>query len=259
MLGHTNPALQTLAMPRLRRSPAGQPGQLTIGVDAREDGSGRVSVAVGLDEGALAQAPDLAKQLRTSDLAAAGWTVTGPEKGEDGLSWFRAEKPFTTPEQANRVLAELAGENGPFRDFRLRRERSFARTRFRFSGMVDFGGGLESFGDPDLARSLDGEPLGEDVSAIEARIGQSIDRVFRFKVAVRLPGEVSSNAPVKAGNGAVWRPTLSEPGPIRLRAESEQWRTAPLAWLAVGLAAAAALVVLLAVSLARRWRRRPAG
>ena len=72
--------------------------------------------------------------------------------------------------------------------------------------------------------------------------------MFTFRVAVRLPGDVESNAPTEAGNGAVWRPTLAEPGPIHLAASSEvvRWRT--YAFIAVAVVAGLAALIV-----ARSW------
>jgi hypothetical protein len=224
-----------------------------VGIDVEEDGSGRVTVSVGLDADALERVPQLADQLRTSDLAAAGWDITGPEAGDGGFTWFRAEKGFETPDEATELLEDLAGEDGPLRDLSLRRTRSFARTSFEFRGTVDFSGGLEAFGDDELAASLDGEPLGEDVAAIEERLGQTLDNVFRFQLAVRLPGDVSSNAPSTISNGAVWQPRLSEGAPVMLLASSTEWRTTTLLWLG---GAAVALLALVAVLVRRLIRRR---
>nr|MBA2283188.1 hypothetical protein [Acidimicrobiia bacterium] len=187
-----------------------------VTVDVTDDGSGVVGVAVALDADATARVPGLAEELRLDDLLATGWTVTGPALEADGLTWIRATKPFATPEEAGRVLAEINGETGPFRGFAVTRERAFARTRFGFAGTIDFTGGLEQFGDQALGDALDGEPLGEDVSAIEARLGETIDEVFRFRVAVRLPGSVESNAPGDLANGASWEPRLSADAPVEL-------------------------------------------
>ena len=228
-----------------------------IGVDVEEDGSGVVSVAVGLDEDALARVPQLDQELRLDDLRATGWTITGPAREADGFTWIRASKPFDTPDAAAGVLAEVSGAEGPFRDFVVARDRRFARTDFTFRGVVDFSGGLEAFGDERLAEVLEGEPLGEDVSAIEERIGRAIDEAFTFRVAVRLPGDLrSSNAPTEAGNGAVWEPRLSEGGPIELAAASQSTRLRTLVLTAVAVVAGLAAVVLVAVPGRRRRRRR---
>jgi hypothetical protein len=205
----------------------------------------------------MSKVPDLAQQLKLDDLIATGWTISGPAKEADGKTWIRASKPFATPAEAVSILTEISGTNGPFRDFALTRERSFARTTFDFAGTVDFtGGGLERFSDEELTQLLDGEPLGDDITAIEEQIGESLDRVFHFQVAVRLPGSVESNAPGQASNGAVWTPQLSDAAPQDLHASSRTWHTSTLAWTAVAVLAGLVLVVLLGVRIVRFLRVR---
>ena len=225
-----------------------------VAVEVHEDGSGFVSVGAGLDDDAMRRVPGIADELRLDDLAATGWEVQLPTREDDGMTWIRVRKPFATPEEAEEVLSEIAGQNGPLRDFVVTRERSFARTDYGFEATVDFRGGIEAFADEELSAALDGEPLGEDVAAIEERIGAAIDEVFTFRVAVRLPGDVESNAPTQAENGAIWRPTLAEPGPIELRASSElvRWRT--YAFIAVAAVAAIAALVMGALGLRKRFR-----
>lgn len=232
-----------------------------VAVDVDDDGSGTVTVAVGLDPDAASRFPGLADDLRVDDLEATGWTVTGPAVEADGFSWIRASKPFATPEDAGGVLAEIAeiaGTDAPFRDFAVTRERSFARTEYGFTGTVDFSGGLEAFGDEALTAALDGEPLGESVQAIEDRIGQAIDQAFTFRVAVGLPGEVESNAPTSASNGAVWEPRLSEGRAITLAASSEVVRTRSLVLAALAIVGAVGALTVGAVLPVRRARRRRA-
>lgn len=230
-----------------------------VAVDVEADGSGTITVSVGLDPDAASRVPGLAEELRVDDLEATGWTVTGPEVEVDGFTWIRATKPFATPEDAGTVLAELgeiAGTDAPFRDFEVRRERSFARTEYGFTGTVDFSGGLEAFGDDALTAALDGEPLGESVEAIEQRIGQAIDDAFTFRVAVGLPGEVSSNAPTAAANGAVWEPRLSEGRAITLEASSEVVRTRSIVFVALAVAGVVGALTVGALVPLRRARRR---
>ena len=225
-----------------------------VAVELREDGSGFVSVGAGLDADAVERVPGIADELRLDDLVATGWEVQLPTLEDDGYTWIRVRKPFATPEEAEAVLAEIAGENGPLRDFVVSRERSFARTDYGFEATVDFTGGIESFADESLSELLDGEPLGEDVAAIEARIGVPIDEAFTFRIAVRLPGEVESNAPTQAGNGAVWQPTLADPGPTRLEATGEvvRWRT--YVFIAVAVVAGGLALIVGALGLRRRFR-----
>jgi hypothetical protein len=185
----------------------------SVDVVVEEDGSGTVSVAVGLDEAALAQVPDLDADgvsgvadltalVRVADLEAAGWTVTPPAEPSSGFVWIRVSKPFGTPDEANAILAEITGPEGPLRDLSLTRSTGFASTDLSFTGTADLSGGLEAFGDAGLAQALDGEPLGEDVAEIEQRIGGSVADAFRFDVTVDLPGSSSA---------ASWSPRLGEP------------------------------------------------
>lgn len=223
---------------------------VNVGFDVADDGSGVVRVAVGLDEEAARRVPELADQLEVQDLVDAGWTITGPTEEGDGRTWIRASKPFATPAEAGDVLAELSGEGGPFRDFRVERERSFLAETWRFRGDVDLTGGIDGFSDDALRERLDGTSFGADTAELERRAGDTLDRVFRFRVAAELPGDVSSNAPLDVTGGAVWTPSLGEQ--VSLRATGEVLDTTRIAWLAVAGAAGLALVAVLI----RRVRRR---
>jgi hypothetical protein len=229
-----------------------------VGVAVKEDGSGTLTVRIGLDDDALKQAPNFQESLKIDDLRKAGWTITGPAKETDGFTYITAVKPFANPDEASQVFAELSGDKGPFRNFKITRERSFARTKFTFDGVVDFSGGLDSFGDSQLASELDGKPVGDDVKAIEARINDSLDNVFQFRVAVRFPGDVTSNAPGQAANGAVWEPRLSQGEPVDLKASSESVRWPTVIGTIVAVLAAIALLAILVVRTVLRVRRRGA-
>ncbi len=229
-----------------------------VNITVEADGSGEVEVVLALDKDGVAQNPELLGRLDFSDLEATGWTVTGPDEGADGSSRVSIRHPFGAPEEVAGLLDEVGGETGPFRDFRVGRDDRFAETRYRFDGTVDFTGGVRGLADdPQLTAALDADP----VSLIEERLGGAVDEVLRFQVAVRLPGDVESNAPTKASNGAVWRPSVLEHEAVQLHASSTIRRTSRLVWLGVALAAAFALVLFVAIRfvLWRRTRRaRPA-
>ena len=225
---------------------------VNVAVDVTDDGSGDVRVGVGLDDAAMRRVPDLEDQLVLDDLVDAGWTVSGPAEERDGRTWIRATKPFANPDEAAAAMQEISGPDGPFRGFALDRDRSFLATKWRFTGDVDLSAGLEGFSDDALRERLDGTSFGIDIEELERRAGATLDRVFGFKVAVLLPGDVSSNAPVAVTNGAVWSPSLGEEA--SLRATSQRWNLAVLGWTGVAVLATIALVVVLAVRL-RRWRR----
>ncbi|MGQ0618228.1 MAG: hypothetical protein ACT4PW_14780 [Acidimicrobiia bacterium] len=225
-----------------------------VALDVRSDGSGSVTVSVGLDRDALSRGPDLGQALRLDDLRATGWTVGGPVPDDSGFTVVRVSKPFSGPEEAAVALSEIAGPGGAFRDFRITADRSFARSTVSFAGLVDLRAGLAAFSDGQLAQLLDGKPLGDDLPAIEARLGSPIDDVFRFSVAARLPGQVTSNAPTESGGAVVWDGLrLSSPNPVLLGARAVSWRPVSAATAAVTVGS----LVLLLVLLARRLRRRP--
>ena len=69
---------------------------------------------------AAAQVPDLDGELRVDDLRAAGWTVHGPRKVRGGGVRVVARRPFGTPAEAARAVAQLTGPSGPFPAWRIR-------------------------------------------------------------------------------------------------------------------------------------------
>jgi hypothetical protein len=182
--------------------------QVTLKV--RDDGSGTVEVKVGLDAEALSQVPDLTgdgvsdtadltKLVRVDDLKATGWRIAAtPAPKDGGTTWLTATKPFGTPAEAGKVLAELTSPRAGLRDLKVDRSSSFAMTRYRFSGTADLSGGLEAFADEGLAKVLDGKPLGQDPAAIEARFGKPVAQMFHLTVRVELPG----------GKARSWSPQL---------------------------------------------------
>src|SRR5256885_3073837 len=57
-----------------------------IGIEMKDNGSGTVTVKIGLDDDAMKQAPNFQQALKVDDLTAHGWTITGPEKNTDRKS-----------------------------------------------------------------------------------------------------------------------------------------------------------------------------
>lgn len=224
-----------------------------VNITVAGDGSGEVEVAIGLDDDGVDENPELLDALEFGDLADTGWEITGPEREPDGFTRIRVHHDFSRPEEVADLLDQVAGDDGPFRDFAVVREDGFAQTRYRFAGVVDFASGVESLtDDPDLAEALDADP----VDLIEDRIGGAVDQILRFQVAVRLPGDVESNAPTQASNGAVWQPSVLERDVVELSATSTIRRSERLVWLGVAVAAGFALVLFVAVRVVQ-WRRPP--
>lgn len=223
-----------------------------VGVDVNADGSGTVIVTAHLDHDA---ATSYAQYVRTSDLAKAGWTVTGPTPGSGGGVDFSASKAFADPAQAKVVISELSGPTGPFRDLAIVRHSTFFQTSTTFEGTVDLTCGLDCFSDPQLRAALGGGAGGGlDPSALQSDAGVILDRIFQFEVAARLPGNVrSSNAPSQLGNGAAWKVKLGQKAV--LTAVSKSWNLTHILIVVFGgvlfLVAAAIATVKL------RHRRRP--
>ena len=230
--------------------------ELDVGVDVDPGGSGVIEVVTGLDPDAMDRiGGDLEAIMEVDDLVDAGWVVDGPTTDADGTTRVRISHPFGTAEEAAEVFGQIAGEDGPFQDFAVTRDQSFAETKLRFTGRVDFSGGLEAFGDDALAAELDGEPLGQTVEEIEEQLGDSLDRLIQVRVRARLPGDVTSNATTKADNGAVWQVGFGE-GSLDLEATGTERRWESLALAGFGALCALALLVLLLVRLAGRVTRR---
>ena len=236
---------------------------VSVGIDAEADGTGRVRAAALLDDEAVDRlvgeaagdpaTSDPATRIKVDDLRSAGWTVTGPRPTDDGGLEVVATHPFDDVAEARRLLSEIAGDPGPFRDVTLRQDRGFFKTTTAFEGTVDLAAGLGSFTDPELREALeatDEAPLGVTQAQLEQRLGEAIERMFGLQVAVRLPGRVASNAPTETGNGAVWAPSLGEE--VVLEASSERWNVANVVAALVAILGGLALAVVL-----WRNRRRP--
>jgi hypothetical protein len=221
---------------------------LTAGVEVSRDGTGRVLAGLGLDDAAVREVGDLATALRLDDVRAAGWQVDPPRKEGDGLTWVRAAKPFTEPEQVPAIVAELNGPDGPFRDFRVIRTKSLTRGRTTFTGTVDLANGLTGLADPDLTAALADVDLGLNPDGLRARFGSQL----KVEATAGLPGDVKTNAPARDGSRAVWTPDLGQT--IQLEASSEALQIDPRL-LALAGAALLLAIVLLAVLLRRRRRR----
>jgi hypothetical protein len=226
---------------------------LAAGVDVGRDGSGRVTAGVGLDAAALEELGDPATALRVDDLRQAGWQVEAPRAEDDGLTWVRASKPFADPQQAAAVLAELSGPDGPFRDFRIVRTKSLTRSKTTFTGTLDLSRGLTGLSDPELAAALDDVDLGLDLEGLRRRFGEELARTVTVQVTAGLPGDLTTNAPERAGGRALWSPELGQT--VQMEASSEALRVEPAVLVAAGAALVVVLATVLAVIVRRRHRR----
>lgn len=191
---------------------AGCKATAQVNVAARPNGTGTVTVTVTLDKAATAAVGDVAGQLQTSDLAAAGWAVTGPDTKANGDTVIIARKGFATFSQASEIVEEIAG-SGPAssRPFQLHIERhsSFWKTTTTLSGHVNLACGFGCFGDSGLQKAL-GSPTGINAASEPGAAG---DFVFGFGVS--LPGSLSStNGRGQAASSLSWTAKLGEDLPL---------------------------------------------
>jgi hypothetical protein len=84
---------------------------------------------------------------------------TSRSTSDDGAVLVAAS-PFGSPAELREVLDEISGPDGPYADLGLRVDRSFARTEYRFEGVLDGSVGIDAFADPGVAAALDGSPSG---------------------------------------------------------------------------------------------------
>ena len=156
---------------------AGCKADVEIGVRARPEGSGVVRVRAVLDGEAAAWLGPPEKALATDDLEARGWSITSPTTTDGGGVTFGAEHGFRTVAEANQLLTELTGPDGPFSKLRLSRSRSLTKTTITLSGPVDLSKRLEAFGD-DALRDVVGAGsrigMGEEELA---ELGASADKL----------------------------------------------------------------------------------
>lgn len=160
--------------------------QLVTTVQVEGDGSGTVTQAVGFDDAALARVGDLSQQLQVADLEQAGWAVDDPVK-EGDTTWVRARRGFADADEANAVLAQLSGPDGPYKDLYVTRRAGLLSTTTEVTGTLDLSGGLGIFGDPQLTESLGGDPSGGLVGRIEAEEGRPAADMVDVTLSVDLP------------------------------------------------------------------------
>jgi len=238
---------------------------LAVQVDVRADGSGTVTVTATADADLLSKAPGAVADLRFDDARAAGWTVDGPTKTAGGGARVVLSKPFSSPEEATQVLAEINGSRGPLRGLTVTQAREFAKVTTAVHGGVRVDGGVAAFADDALVKLSGRVPLAQQVAAS----GVPLDRAATVTLTVTGPGSVraTNGAPVGVGS-ATWKPSLADgrSAPVQVTFVRED-RAATQArsiergttWGLVAWGVIFALIVLaVALVAARRRRGRPA-
>lgn len=214
-----------------------------VDIDVAPDGSGIVRVRVRLDAAAAAEIGD-PSLVRLDDIRAGGWDAPAPESAAGSVT-FRASKRFASREQLQAVLHEIDGSDGAggglFRDFHLDVEDSWFSTTYSLAGSLHSSGSAEQFSDSDVAKTLDGFPLGRTPEQVTAELdGQPVSLV----VAVHLPGDptTSTDSSIVVAGG----PAADQAASVTSVAD----KSGPIWWF-LG-AVVAALVATASLALARR-------
>jgi len=218
---------------------------LDVDINVESRGSGTVQVTVVLDEEAAERVPNLETELRTADLARAGWTIDGPERDDDeNTVVVSARKRFDNPGQLQAVLAEITGPDGMFQDFKLEQESAFAERRYDLTGIVDLSEGETLFGDDELLALLDGNVFAEPLE--DLLDGVSLDTAVPIRVSANLPGEGEGTS----ASEAVWSPRFDDEEPTRvsLTTIEDQFVARLLRWVGVAAGALFGLSVVLGLA-----------
>jgi hypothetical protein len=162
---------------------------------AVSDGGGEVTARFRLDREAVAiLGGAVAGGAQTSDLEQAGWEISPAEDRPDGGAEIEVKKAFNRASDLGVVISELAGPEGPLRGFRLDRDRSLLKARYRVRGTADLGpGGAAVTGfanSPDLPGRL--RDAGVDPDRVAELLAGRAAEGFGLSVAVDLPGKTQS-------------------------------------------------------------------
>lgn len=178
--------------------------QVKVDTVVDRDGAGTVTVSVGFDQAAWARLQATDPQVQLDDVRQAGWQVSEPAAGADGITWIRASKPFASPEELTAVLAEVAPDGTMFKGFDFTRVESDDDITYRVTGQVDLTQGLATFADPTVAAQLGGDPFGGNVAQIETEEGRPVSEMVSFEVSTSVAGGPSTTV----------RPTLTDTAPV---------------------------------------------
>jgi len=239
---------------------------LDVRVDIGANGAGAVTVTATADAELLAKVPNAVADLRLDDARAAGWTVTGPAKTADGGARLVLTKPFSTPEEATQILAEINGPHGPLRGLTLAQSREFAKLTTTMNGSVQLDGGVAAFADDALVKLAGRVPFAQQVAAS----GVPIDKGLSVTLTMSAPGSVTTTngtsgagpsgasvswtPPLTAGQSMPVNATFVKKDAAATRARSlERWTT----WGLIGWGVLFVLIVVIVLIVAAvRGRRR---
>ena len=177
---------------------------VNVGVVMHDDGSGVVTVTATADPDVVAQAPNLADELRFDDVRAAGWTVEGPTPTPGGGLQIVLTHAFATPAEGTAVLAGVNGPSGPLHAITLSRTRGKRTTTFSLAGTLQIAGGLDAFSDADLYAALGATPYNAQIAAAGIQPGQAVTVHFHAKLPGTVQTSTATAGSASAATGLNW-------------------------------------------------------
>lgn len=176
--------------------------QATAAVDLQiePNGQGTLSIVATADQDIVASAPGLAESLSFADAQAAGWQVSPVAPDEQGRLQVRIWHDFDSPDEANILLAQLSGPEGPFRGLQIRRDRDGGRSTWTLDGSLELANGLSSLADAGLIQLAQAAPFQKDL----AESGLTLDQAFLVTFRVTMPGTIDSTTGVQDVSTVQW-------------------------------------------------------
>lgn len=172
----------------------------TISLEVNRNGTGKVVITVTADKAVLEKAPELAADVRTDDLAEAGWDVDGPNETDDGGLELVLTRKFKNASEATLILSQVNGARGPLQEAVLTRSGKDTNSVWTLAGRLEVNGGLQAFVDDAAFDLLGAAPYAADIEEAGLDLGAAVGLNFR----VVLPGDVESTSGVQKDGAITW-------------------------------------------------------
>ena len=167
---------------------------LATSVNVSDNGSGTITVTAVADAEAVRLAPELRDSLNLADLRSAGWNVEVQNPAEGGGLSVVAQRPFANVDEAGFFLAQISGEDGPFRGLVITRSGGVNDATYSFAGSGGLQKGLAGFADADALAVLGSAPFEQAVE----NSGSPLNETLAISMRITLPGNVVATDGVMA-------------------------------------------------------------
>ena len=162
--------------------------RLDIAVDmvVEADGTGTITVLLTADAELVAAVPNIADELATDDIVAAGWVIDGPVETPAGGLSVSLSHGFFSAEEATNLLNSLGP---PFNQMSMTTNASGDDTTIRLNGLLGLPDGFESFADDDLITAVGSVPFEAEI----AQAGATPESSMGATITATLPGDIDES------------------------------------------------------------------